>query len=309
MRILVTNDDGIHSVGIHRLAEAISASGEHEVIVVAPSSEQSGTSAALGHFNPRDSLDAVAMELPGVPGVEAWAVDGPPALCVVAAALGGFGPPPNLIVSGINAGLNTGRSVLHSGTVGAVLTGQNFGFSGLAVSLQSGATWHWDTAGALAVEVLPMVVNGPRRSAVNLNVPALPLDEVRGVRWARLAPFGEVRAAVAARRLESAGGDDAPAGSDQASASSDRLRLSLELQFTEHKFEDDTDQGVVRDGYAALTALVGVAEAWPGDYSLEADAPPTGIEEALVPGAPLHEAHRIPDGDVVGTLRRTHRTA
>src|SRR5690349_15171081 len=196
MRVLITNDDGVDSVGIQLLAAAIAASGEHEVKVVAPADDRSGTGAALGSFSPSEGgLHATAVELPDAPGVEAWALEGTPAMCVLAAALGGFGERPELIVSGINAGLNTGRAVLHSGTVGAVLTGQNFGLSGLAVSTALHDPWHWDTAAAFAAEVLPMLVDAPARSALNLNVPALPYSEVRGVRWARLAPFGETRAA------------------------------------------------------------------------------------------------------------------
>jgi uncharacterized protein YndB with AHSA1/START domain len=65
---------------------------------------------------------------------EAYGVDGPPGLSVLAARQGGFGDPPELVVSGINPGHNTGRAVLHSGTVGAALAAANFGVSGLAVS-------------------------------------------------------------------------------------------------------------------------------------------------------------------------------
>src|SRR5690349_15158334 len=249
MRVLITNDDGVDSVGIQLLAAAIAASGEHEVKVVAPADDRSGTGAALGSFSPSEGgLHATAVELPDAPGVEAWALEGTPAMCVLAAALGGFGERPELIVSGINAGLNTGRAVLHSGTVGAVLTGQNFGLSGLAVSTALNDPWHWDTAAAYAVEVLPMLIDAPARSALNLNVPALPRSEVRGVRWARLAPFGETRAAFVSDR---ASDGDGTVGA----AVGERRRLRMELQLAEHAFAADTDTGVVRDGWAALTTL------------------------------------------------------
>ena len=108
-----------------------------------------------------------------------------------------IGSEPDVIVSGINAGLNTGRAILHSGTVGAALTGQNFGAKGLAVSVDAREPWRWDTAASIALEVLDLVVDVPARSVLNLNVPALPRSEVRGIRWARLAAFGAVRAAIA----------------------------------------------------------------------------------------------------------------
>src|SRR5262249_6659124 len=100
--------------------------------------------------------------------------------------------PPDVVVSGINAGLNTGRAVLHSGTVGAALTAQNFGLSALAVSLQGGEPWQWDTACELALELMGMLLDSPARSVLNLNVPDRERGSVLGLRWARLAPFGEV---------------------------------------------------------------------------------------------------------------------
>lgn len=292
MRLLVTNDDGIHSVGIHVLAAALAAAG-HDLLVIAPASERSGTGAALGVSGAYDAMDAVQMTLPGAEDVEAWSLDGTPAMCVLAARLGGFGDPPDVVVSGINAGLNTGRAVLHSGTVGAVLAGQNFGMSGLAVSTALADPWQWQTAADLAVEVLPMVLDGPARSALNLNVPALPRHEVLGVRWARLAPFGEVRAAVVGTPV-----DDTADGVA-------RRNLRMELRLTEHDFEPDTDQGVVHQGWAALTALVGVVEAWSGDTGLDSQDAPELIDQALVPGAPLHVAHRVPDPADGAVLRRS----
>lgn len=289
MRLLVTNDDGVDSIGIQRLARALGDDG-HDVIVVAPAEDRSGTAASLGGFDPATDLETMPVELPEAPGVEAWALEAPPAMCVLAARLGGFGEPPGFVVSGINAGLNTGRAILHSGTVGAVLTGQNFGVSGLAVSVQSpaeGEPWQWDTAAALAVDVLPLVLSAPERSGVNLNVPARTYEEVAGTRWARLAPFGEVRAAMAA---------------DEVAEGVGRRRLQMELQLTEHEFDPDSDSGLVRKGFAALTALVGIVEAWPDEEGLSPNGPE--VDERMVPGAPLHEAHRVPDASVAGTLRR-----
>jgi len=300
MRVLITNDDGVDSVGIQILAAAIAATGEHEVLVVAPADDRSGTGAALGSFSPSEGgLQATAVTLPDAPGVAAWALEGTPAMCVLAAALGGFGERPELIVSGINAGLNTGRAVLHSGTVGAVLTGQNFGISGLAVSTALNDPWHWDTAASFAVQVLPMLLDAPPRSALNLNVPALPFSEVRGVRWARLAPFGETRAAFVSDPEPGGAADGGSAGAD-----GERRRLRMELRLAEHDFDDDTDTGVVRDGWAALTTLVGVVEAWPGDHQLDDATTPGELTRSIVPGAPLDPAHRIPDPSAAGVLHR-----
>jgi len=280
-RVLVTNDDGIDSEGIHVLARALAAAG-HEVIVVAPDGEQSGTGAALGHLSPDTPLPVRRVQIEGPDAIEAWALAGPPALTVVAGRLGAFGPPPDLVVSGINAGLNTGRAVLHSGTVGAALAAQNFGLSGLAVSIDVSDPWHWDTAADFAVEALDLLVDAPPRSVLNLNVPALPRAEVHGMRWARLAPFGSVRTAVS------------PMAGD-----------ALQFEFRLHDYEPDpdTDQGSVRAGWAALTTIVGVVEAWPLDEDGAPDAD-SQFSPRVVPGASLHPLHRVPDASDHRLLRR-----
>lgn len=282
MRLLVTNDDGIESEGIQVLARHLDAAG-HEVVVVAPDRNYSGSGAALGDLRPDIGLSVQKVAIDGL-ACEAWALDGPPALTVVAALLGAFGPPPDLVVSGINAGLNTGRSILHSGTVGAALTGQNFGLSGLAVSVDSGADgepWQWDTAAIIATSLVDQVADAPPRSVLNLNVPARRLADVEGIRWARLASFGAVRAAVASRS------DD---------------QVQFELTATGYDPEPDTDQGSVQAGWAAVTTLIGIAEAWPAEPADGADA--ADVELAIAPGAPLHPVHRIPDASDHRALRR-----
>jgi 5'-nucleotidase len=288
MRILVTNDDGIESEGIQVLARFISEAG-HDVVVVAPDGEASGSGAALGNLQPDNDLRVRKVAIDGLASGEAWALEGTPALCVVAARLGAFGPPPELVVSGINAGLNTGRSLLHSGTVGAALTAQNFGLSGLAVSIDATDEWHWDTAAAIAVEVLDQVIAAPARSVVNLNVPGRPRAEVLGTRWARLAPLGAVRASVSART------DD---------------HVQFELIPTGFVPAEDTDQGSVEAGWAALTTLVGLVEAWPDDEPIDVDRPATTDESnvtylpRIVPGATLHPVHQVPDASDHRLLRR-----
>ncbi len=135
--------------------------------------------------------------MPGCEHITAYAIDGPPGLCVCAGRLGAFGDPPDIVVSGVNPGCNTGRAILHSGTVGAALTAQSFGCSALAVSVAVSDPYRFDTAVRIALDVLPMLLDAPARSVLNLNVPALDYDDVLGVRWARLAAFGSVRAAIA----------------------------------------------------------------------------------------------------------------
>jgi 5'-nucleotidase len=278
--VLVTNDDGIESAGLHILTAALVAAG-YDVIVIAPDRDRSGIGAAIGLVHADEHLDVEKVELPGCPGVPAYAIDGPPGLCVCAGRLGAFGDPPDIVVSGVNPGCNTGRAILHSGTVGAALTAQSFGCSALAVSVDVGDAWRFDTAARIAVDVLPMLLAAPPRSVLNLNVPARSYDDVLGIRWARLAAFGSVRAAM----VESADGG-----------------LQFELRATGVTAPSDSDQGLVDAGFAALTTIVGVAEAWPEDLG---DAGPVaGFSSHVVPGASVEPVHAVPDASAPRSLHR-----
>lgn len=195
--MLLTNDDGITSEGLHILARAMEPIGD--VVVVAPDGEYSGAGASIGSAT-GESREIRRHQIDGIG--EAWSVNGPPALCVLYARLGLFGEPFDLVVSGINPGANVGRAVYHSGTVGACLSGRNGGISGVAVSQSvtagaDGQAWgtdfgdqRWETAAAVAQAFVGALVAAPPADPVvaNLNVPNLPLDEVRG--W-RLAHLGE----------------------------------------------------------------------------------------------------------------------
>ena len=263
VQILVTNDDGIDAPGIGPLAGAVVAAG-HDVVVAAPLDDRSGSSAALGRLHVDDTIVLEDRRLEGLDGTPCFGVEGPPALCVMAARLGGLGPVPDLVVSGINPGPNTGRAVLHSGTVGAALTGANFGISGLAVSMGVGDVYLWETAAELATGALDWLLGQPAKTVVNLNVPNRPLSEVRGVRWATLAPFGTVRAAL----VEAQGGSG----------------LQMELREHGEQLPADSDTALVNAGFAAVTVLQGITAAPASDVAdvveLRSLAPAAGWEPA-----------------------------
>jgi 5'-nucleotidase len=201
MRILVTNDDGIDSVGLHRLTAAMCAlDGDHEVIVGAPDSEYSGAGAAIGALHLIQPV-VRRTKRDDCGDAEVWTVSGPPALCVMFARLGAFGPPPDLIVSGINPGANVGRAVYHSGTVGAALTGRNGNISGVAISQSvtgfgvEGQGWDemlehqkWDTAATIAGAFVQALLDDPPTEPVvaNINVPNVELTDVAGWRHAKV---------------------------------------------------------------------------------------------------------------------------
>jgi 5'-nucleotidase len=207
-RLLLTNDDGIDSIGLHVLARAMRRHGE--VVVVAPDAEYSGAGAALGPLH----LMHPELKHAAIDGIdEAWAVNGPPGLCVMLMRLGVFGRF-DLVVSGINPGANVGRAVYHSGTVGAALTARNSGVSGVAVSQAvagfgvEGQGWdemiadqHWDSAAEVGSRVVDAVLRSTPSEpvVVNVNVPNLPLDRLQNWRHAEVGLLPP-RAVVHARK-------------------------------------------------------------------------------------------------------------
>jgi 5'-nucleotidase len=238
MRILVTNDDGVDSPGIHALAAAMVADG-HDVFVVAPTDDRSGAGASIGRMvgaGPPPVERRVWDELPDLP---VHAIDAPPAMAVFATCLGAFGDLPDLIASGINPGANTGHLVLHSGTVGATLTGAGYGIPGVAVSIDWSVEreYHWDVAARMAASAVEWVAkpDGDAR-VLNVNVPNLPFAEIKGVREAELAPAGEVWV-----------------------ASADVSQGDLKIEITGRADSaPGTDVAFVQDGYVSVTPLMSI---------------------------------------------------
>lgn len=147
-RVLITNDDGIDSTGLHRLALVAQRAGL-AVTVAAPLVEASGSSASLAATESDGRIELQRRNLPGLPGVPAYAVAAAPAFIAMIALDGAFGPPPSLLLSGINHGYNFGQAILHSGTVGAAFTATTQGCRAMAVSVGADAARtlfpDWDT--------------------------------------------------------------------------------------------------------------------------------------------------------------------
>ncbi len=254
MKIIVTNDDGVAAPGIATLVGALDAwarAGSHEILVVAPATNYSGMSAAVSDVFGRPEVAYERTTIASAPDVSVYALDAPPALCAILGALGTFGLVPDLVVSGINEGANVGRSILHSGTVGAVLSAAQLGISGLAVSVQWGESIHYDTAAALTVHVLDELVRAPERTVLNLNVPNVPVSEIRGVRRARIS-MAEVVAAAG------------PLAGGPPLAHSGVLPLAMgaatPMIGDVSGEESDEDAHLVEAGFAALTPLLGPHE-------------------------------------------------
>ena len=170
--ILVSNDDGIGSMGLRTLAESLRELGE--VMVVAPDRERS----AAGH-----SL-TLSRPLRASQVSDGWySVDGTPTDCVTLAVMGLLPRRPALVAAGINHGSNMGDDVTYSGTVSAAIEGALQGIPAFAISvagdmdLDFGAAGHF--AKRLAEEILRRGL--PRDTLLNVNVPNLPVEKIHGV--------------------------------------------------------------------------------------------------------------------------------
>lgn len=238
MRILVTNDDGLHAPGIHALAAALDRAG-HELVLIAPEGDRSGSGAAIGNLGDGSFIRYRPMPLPGLEHVESYELDGPPALCVFAAHLRVFGPAPDLVASGVNPGLNTGRVTLHSGTVGAALTAASLGMSAVAVSIagREATVRHWDVAADLAVEVAEWLEGEPVPTTVNLSVPDRARRDLADLRYGTLAPFGAVRAEALERTAD---------------------RIEVGLVAIGGPMPPESDTALVEAGHPVVTALTGI---------------------------------------------------
>lgn len=238
MRALVTNDDGIDSPGLVALAGAARDAGL-EVTVAAPSWDSSGASASLTGVERDGRLLFESRTGDPWSGMDAFAVEAAPALIVWAAVHGAFGDPPDMVVSGINNGANAGHAVLHSGTVGAALTASTFGKRAVAFSMDAAAPRHWDTAAGLARSVLGWLQDTDQIIVLNVNVPDLPADELRGLVPTRLAEYGAVQTNIT------------EAGSGY---------VKFEYSEPDADLEAGTDTAALADGYACFTTLSAVCE-------------------------------------------------
>jgi len=181
MRILLCNDDGIHAPGLHALHGAIRDLGE--VTVAAPAAEQSAVGHAITLSNP---IKCRPVEKDGA--FFGHAVGGTPADCVKLAVYALMPERPEIVVSGINLGPNAGISVIYSGTVSAATEGTILGIPSMAVSLSTFTDPIWDTPARVARDLLGKLhrLGLPPETLLNVNVPNIPYDQLKGVRVTRM---------------------------------------------------------------------------------------------------------------------------
>ena len=171
MRILLSNDDGYSAPGIAHLAQALAEIAD--VTVVAPERDRSAASNSLTLDRPL-SLRRAANGF--------HYVNGTPTDCVHLAVTGMLESMPDMVVSGINLGANMGDDTIYSGTVAAATEGFLLGIPAVAVSLCSKAGAHFETAARVAREVVEMLIRQQPLAPMllNVNVPDVPYDELRG---------------------------------------------------------------------------------------------------------------------------------
>ncbi len=177
MRILISNDDGVMAPGIRALADAMIEIAEIDVI--APDRNRSGASNSLTLSQP---LRVRRLDN-GYHSVE-----GTPTDCVHLALTGYFDSLSDMVVTGINDGANLGDDILYSGTVAAAMEGRFLGLPAIAFSMVGSNIKHYDTAAVIARHLVTKLQTHslPSQTILNVNIPNLPLEEIRGIEVTRL---------------------------------------------------------------------------------------------------------------------------
>ncbi|MDP1603333.1 MAG: 5'/3'-nucleotidase SurE [Legionella sp.] len=177
MKILISNDDGVYAPGIRALANEMATLAE--ITVVAPDRNRSGASNSLTLTRPLriKKLDNGH-----------YCVEGTPTDCVHLALTGFLEPGVDLVVSGINEGANLGDDILYSGTVAAAMEGRYLGLPAIAFSMAGENIQYYDTGAAIARQLVSKLsVNMlPSQTVLNVNIPDLPLDKIKGIEVTRL---------------------------------------------------------------------------------------------------------------------------
>jgi len=180
MRILCTNDDGIHAPGL-KVVEEIALALSDDVWVVAPELDQSGVSHSLSLNDPLRLREV---------GERHFAVRGTPTDCVIMGARHILGAkPPTIVLSGVNKGRNVAEDVVYSGTIAGALEGTILGLPAFSqeFSIETRDRPPWDTARKFGPEILRKVIAAgvPKDTVINVNFPSCAPEEVAGIRVTR----------------------------------------------------------------------------------------------------------------------------
>ena len=169
MNILLTNDDGVDSPGLQKLAHTLRSRGKHRVFVIAPDRNRSGISHAISILNEPVKLSKQEED--------SWSCSGYPADCVIAAMQGALPEQPELVISGINEGANLGTDLLYSGTAGAARQASLWDVPAVAFSLArnppgGSEAYNWDMAACWSADHLEELTTIWKKDTfINVNIP------------------------------------------------------------------------------------------------------------------------------------------
>lgn len=177
MDILVSNDDGVYAPGLATLVNELLNCAS--VKVMAPDRNRSGASNSL-------TLDQPVRIKQLENGF--YSVEGTPTDCVHVALTGFLESHVDMVVSGINDGANLGDDILYSGTVAAAMEGRFLGLPAMAVSMVGSNIQHYQTGAVIARQLVNQLTKNslPRETILNVNVPDLPLEQIKGIQVTRL---------------------------------------------------------------------------------------------------------------------------
>lgn len=182
MNILLSNDDGFIAPGINILRDKLSEFAN--VITIAPDRDRSGASNSLTLDTPLRITER---------GEQFYSVNGTPTDCVHLALTGLYdGNEPDIVISGINAGANMGDDVIYSGTVAAAMEGRNLGLPAIAISMASFAPKHFESGAKAVINLLQklpslgLTIEDHAATILNVNVPDLPYEKIKGFQATRL---------------------------------------------------------------------------------------------------------------------------
>jgi|TARA_B110000238_G_scaffold198937_1_gene244811 5'-nucleotidase len=190
MHLLLSNDDGYQAPGLVAMAQSLNEIAR--ISVVAPHIDRSAASNSL----------TLQMPLRANEVKQGWyKVDGTPTDCVHLGLTGLLKDEPDMVVSGINCGPNLGDDVIYSGTVAAAIEGRHLGFPAVAVSINSFQAEHFVTAAVVTRNLVQQLINKPlpKDTILNVNVPDVPLADIRGVQTTRLGVRHKSESAVEAK--------------------------------------------------------------------------------------------------------------
>ena len=259
MRILLSNDDGYFAPGLNILADYVAKMAD--VVIVAPERNRSGASNSL-------TLDRPLTVRKAHNGY--FYVNGTPTDCVHLAVTGLLDALPDMVISGINDGANMGDDTIYSGTVAAAMEGYLLGIPSFAVSMSQHGAKHYETAARVVVELIKRFENDrfPPPLLLNVNVPDVPYEDLRGVAVTRLGKRHKAESVIKSTTprgetvywVGAAGGaQEAGAGTDFYAVEHNQVSLTpLQIDLTQYKQLDQLQGWLDQNNW--MTASTGSME-------------------------------------------------